>query len=87
MEESRGKTFVWNKLKENFTKEFKFIPEDEKLVEATKQMKTFIQPTVSHTLTQNHNQPKESCNNIRSNRIPHSIKLLLENEHRHGKGF
>ena len=83
MEESRGETFVWNELKEKFTKEFKFIPEDEKLVEAMKQMKTFIQPTVSHTSTQNHNQPKESCNNIRSNRIRQSIRLLLENEHTH----
>ena len=52
MEESRGKMFLWNELKENFTKEFKFIPEDEKLVEATKQTKTFIQPTINNSSTQ-----------------------------------
>ena len=54
MEESRGETFVWNELKEKFTKEFKFIPEDEKLAEATKQIKTFIQLTIHHNSTQNH---------------------------------
>ena len=52
MEESRGETFVWNKLKENFTKEFKFIPEDDKLVEERKQIETFIQPTIHHSSTQ-----------------------------------
>ena len=41
MEEERGKTFLWNELRENFIKKFSFIPEDEKLVEATKQIKTF----------------------------------------------
>ena len=87
MEEARGETFIWQELKENFIKDFRFIPEDDKLVKATKQIKTFIQPTVSHTSTQNHNQPKESCNNIQSNRIPQWIRLLLENEHTHGKGF
>ena len=69
MEEARGETFIWNELKENFTNNFKFIPEDDKLVEETEQIKTFIQSTVNHTSTQNHNRPKSSCNNIWSNRI------------------
>ena len=30
---------------------------------------------------------KASCNNIRSNRIPQSTRLRLENEHTHGKSF
>ena len=42
MEEARGKTFLWNELRENFIKDFSFILEDAKLVEATKQIKTFI---------------------------------------------
>ena len=36
MEEARGETFLWNELRENFIKDFNFIPEDEKLVEAMK---------------------------------------------------
>ena len=45
MEEALGETFLWNELREIFIKDFSFIPEDGKLVEATKQRKTFIQPT------------------------------------------
>ena len=45
MEKSRGETFTWNELKENFLKDFKFSPQDELLVEASKQIKTFLQPT------------------------------------------
>ena len=43
MKEAQGETFLWNELRENFIKDFNFIPEDEKLVEATKQIKTSIQ--------------------------------------------
>ena len=42
MEEARGKTFQWNELRENFTKDFSFIPQNEKLVENAKQIKAFI---------------------------------------------
>ena len=70
-----------------FTKDFKFISEDDKLVEAMKQIKTFIQPTVQHKSTQNYNRIKASCNNIWSSKIPQSIRLQLENEHAHGKIF
>ena len=52
MEEARGETFLRNELKEIFIKDFSFTPKDEKLVEATKQIKTFIQPT-ANKLTQN----------------------------------
>ena len=55
MEEARGETFIWQELKENFIKDFRFIPKDAKLVEAIQQIKTFIQPTAHHTSTQNHN--------------------------------
>ena len=81
MEEALGETFIWQELKENFIKDFRFIPEDAKLVEETEQIKNFIQPTAHHTSTHNHNQLKESCNNIRLNRIPQSTRLRLENEH------
>ena len=30
MEEARGETFIWQELKENFIKDFRFIPEDTK---------------------------------------------------------
>ena len=70
MEEALGETFIWQELKEIFIKDLRFIPKDTKLVEATEQIKTFIQLAAHHTSTQNHNQLKASCNNIRSNRIP-----------------
>ena len=56
-----------------------------KLVEATKQIKTFIQPIINKS-TQN-SRPNAACHNIRSNKIPHSTRLQLENEHTHGKSF
>ena len=42
MEEARVETFIWQELKENFIKDFRFILEDDKLVEAIEQIKTFI---------------------------------------------
>ena len=45
MEEARGETFTWNDLKENFLKYFKFTHDDEQLLEASKQIKTFLQST------------------------------------------
>ena len=47
MEEAQGETFLWNELRENFIKDFNFIPEDEKLVKATKQIKTFVESTTN----------------------------------------
>ena len=44
MEEARGETFLWNELRQNFIKDFNFIPQNENLVETTKQIKEFIQP-------------------------------------------
>ena len=55
MKEARGETFLWNEIKENFIKDFKFIPEDDQLVEATKQIETFIKPTVISISTETHN--------------------------------
>ena len=45
MEEARGEKFLWNELRENLIKDFSFISENTNLVEATKQIKTFIQLT------------------------------------------
>ena len=53
MEEARGETFLWHKLKENFIKDFKFIPQNKNLVETTKQIKEFIQPTENKPLKDN----------------------------------
>ena len=71
MEEARGETFLWNELKENFIKDFSFISEDTNIVEATKQIKEFIQPT-SNESTQNKIQLNTVCYNIRSKKIPQS---------------
>ena len=64
MEEERGETFQWHELRENSIKYFNFIPQNEKLVETTKQIKAFIEPTGNNTLTQNYGRPKITCNNI-----------------------
>ena len=57
-----------------------FIPEDEKLVEITKHIKKFIQPTINNSSTENHNRMKVSCHNIQSNKISQSTRLRLETE-------
>ena len=54
MEEARGKTFQWHELREKFTKDFSFIPQNGKLVETAKQIKPFIEPTRNNILIQNH---------------------------------
>ena len=69
MEEARGETFQWNELREKFTKDFNFIPQNENLVETAKQIKAFIEMTRNNSLISNHDQPKISCNNIQTNRI------------------
>ena len=50
MEEARGETFLWHEIRENFIKDFNFIPENENLVETTKHIKSFIQPTENKPL-------------------------------------
>ena len=85
MEEARGETFLWNELRENFIKDFNFIPKDEKLVEATKQIKTFVQSTTNKST--HNSRPNAACHNIRSNKIPQSTWLRLENEHMQRKIF
>ena len=55
MEEAQGETFLWHELKENFIKDFNFVPQNENLVETTKQIKAFLQPTENKTLK--HNRP------------------------------
>ena len=46
MEEARGETFIWKEIKQNFINDFRFIPEDGKLVEATEQIKKIIKLTI-----------------------------------------
>ena len=53
MEEAQGETFLWHELRENFIKDFSFIPQDKKLVETAKQIKAFIGPTKNKNLIQN----------------------------------
>ena len=86
MEEARGETFLWKEHRENFIKDFRFLLEDKRLVEATKQIKTFIQST-NNKSTQNKSRPNTTCHNIRSNKIPELTRLQLENEHTYGKVF
>ena len=53
MEEYRGKTFLWHELREIFIKDLNFIPQNENLVETTKQIKEFTQPTENKPLKDN----------------------------------
>ena len=85
MEEAQGETFLWHELKKNFIKKFKFIPQDENLVETTKQLKAFIQLTENKTLK--HDRPTTKCNNIQTRTIPQSTRLQMENENSEGKSF
>ena len=50
MEEERGETFQWHEHRENFTKNFNFILQNEKLVKTAKQIKAFIELTENNTL-------------------------------------
>ena len=84
MEEARGETFLWHELKENFTKDFNFEPQNENLVENAKQIKAFVQPTENKTLRDN--RLIINCNNIQTGTIPQSTRQL-ENENWEGKSF
>ena len=85
MEEARVETFLWHELRENFIKDFNFIPQNENLVETAKQIKQFIQPTENQPL-QDHWQIRD-CNNIKTWSRPQSTHLQLENENTEGKIF
>ena len=87
MEEARGETFLWNEIRENFIKDFSFIPQNEKLVEIVKQIKEFIEPTGNDNLTQNYDRPTITCNNIQTKTTPQSKRLQMENENPKGKSF
>ena len=69
----------------NFIKDFNFIPQDENLVETTKQIKAFIQPTENKTLK--YNRPTINYNNIQIGVIPQSTRLQMDNENMEGKSF
>ena len=87
MEEDWGETFLWHEIRENFIKDFSFVPQDEKLVETTKQIKPFVGPTEKRNLKQNQDQPTIKCNNIQTRTIPQSKRLQMENENLEGKSF
>ena len=85
MEEARGETFFWPELKANFIKDFQFIPQNEKLVGTTHQIKQFLQPTEKQA-DQDH-RPIKDCNKIQAESKSQSTRLHLENEHTEGKSF
>ena len=85
MEEARGETFSWHELRENFIKDFNFIPQNENLVETTKHIKEFIQPTENKTLKDN--RQAMQCNTIQTRTKPQSTRLQLGNENTEGKRF
>ena len=87
MEEYWGGTFLWHELRENFIKDFSFIPQDKKLVETAKQIKAFVGPTENKNLIQNQDRPTINCKNVQTGTIPQSTRLQMENENLEGKSF
>ena len=87
MEEAQGGTFQWHELRENFIKDFSFIPQNEKLVETAKQIKAFIEPIGNNTLTQNYDRSTITCHNIQTKTIPQLKRLQMENGNLEGKIF
>ena len=85
MEEAQGETFLWLEFRENFINDFNFIPQNKNLVEKTKQIHEFIQPTENKPLKDN--RQTMDCNNIQTGTIPQSTRLQLENENTEGKSF
>ena len=75
MEEARGETFLWHELRKNLIKDFNFIPQNENLVETTKQIKEFIQSTENKPLKDTRQTMK--CNNIRTRTKPQLTRLQL----------
>ena len=73
MEESRGETFLWHELRENFIKYFNLILQNANLVERAKQIKEFIQLIENKLLKDN--RQTMNCNNIQTGKIPHSTRL------------
>ena len=75
MEEERGETFRRNELKENFIKDYKFIPKDDLLFEASNKVKTFLKKIDNSTSIKTYNRQNDPCHNIRSVKIPHSTRI------------
>ena len=75
MEEARGETFFWHELKENFIKDFQFIPQNEKLAETAHQIKNFLQPTDTQ-FNHDHRQIQD-CNKIQAESKSQSTCLHL----------
>ena len=85
MEEARGETLFWHELKQNFIKDFQFIPQNNQLAGTAHQIKQFLQPTEKQPF-QDHRQIKD-CNEIQTESKSQSTRLHLENEHTEGKSF
>ena len=85
MEEAWGETFLWHELKENFIKDFNFIPQNKNLIETAKQIHAFIQLTENKPLKDN--RKTMDCNNIQTRTIPQLTRIQLENENTKGKIF
>ena len=84
-EEARGDTFTWKTLRENFIKYFSFIPDNEKLKPAAKQLQQFIGESSSKEVVGN--IPTKECRHILIDEIQHSTRLQLETDYFPGKNF
>ena len=85
LEEARGDTFTWKTLRENFIKDFSFIPDDKKLKPTAKQLQQFIGESSSKEVVEN-NLTKE-CRHTSTDKIQNLTRLQLETDHFPGKSF
>ena len=79
LEEARGDTFDWQTLRENFIKDFSFIPDNEKWKPAAKQLQHFIRENSSKRLVRN--IPTKECWHTSTDEIQHSTILQLETDY------
>ena len=85
IKETRGDTFTWQTLRENFNKDFSFSPDDEILKPVAKQIQQFIgAKSLNETVESN---PTKECRHISIDKIQHSTRLQLETNHFPGKSF
>ena len=85
LEEPRGDTFTWQTLRENFIKDFSFIPDNEKLKPVAKQLQQFIGENSSKEMVENN--PTKECRHTSTDEIQHLTRLQLETDYFPGKSF
>ena len=59
IKEPRGDTFSWQTLKQNFIKDFSFLPDNENIQPAARQIQQFLETNTSNKIVEN--KPTKEC--------------------------